>query len=160
MKTLADFSFNTLDELSVNRSDLSEKLVSNEEINKTEVGIDDTATSNPLFVPDSFEISSASFVLLKESKQLTLKRTQAITDLHIMDDYSPVTFESTFHSKPESDLLEDHSQVDYIEENKLVITGINVRAAKINKLIEILIESFGKQLLYRRFKFNILNRTD
>ena len=104
---------------------------------------DESITLLSLFLPDSSESSSACSVQLKDSRQLTLKRTQAIPDLHNMDDYSPVTFDSTFHLKSDSDPIEDHSKLDMIEESKVIIPGIKVRAAKLNKLVDILIESFG-----------------
>jgi hypothetical protein len=61
-----------------------------------------------------------------------------------MDDYSPVTFDSSLNAKPDEVDHQDNSQLDYIEEAKEVISGIKVRAAKLPKLIEILINSFGE----------------
>jgi hypothetical protein len=75
---------------------------------------------------------------LRESP--SLKRTPAISDLHNMNEDSPVTCKSL----KSEDSIENHSvSDDYIEETKVIIPGIKVRAAKITKLVEILIESFG-----------------
>lgn len=85
-----------------------------------------------------------------------LKRTHAITDLHSMDDYSPVTFESSASLKSEQTEDNSTSQTFYIEEPNEVIKGIKVRAANLPKLIEILVESFGKYLLIvNKFLFSI-----
>ena len=78
---------------------------------------------------------------LRESPPL--KRTHAITDLHSMDDYSPVTFESSTSLKSEQTDENSSAQVFHIEESKEVIKGIKVRAANLPKLIEILVESFS-----------------
>lgn len=70
----------------------------------------------------------------------SLKRTPAISDLHNMNEDSPVTCKSL----KSEDSIDNHSvSDDYIEETKVIIPGIKVRAAKITKLVEILIESFG-----------------
>lgn len=63
-----------------------------------------------------------------------LKRSHAIEDMQAMDDYSPVTYDASINSNVEL----------ILEDDKLVIQGIKVRAAKISKLIQILIHSFGK----------------
>lgn len=63
-----------------------------------------------------------------------------------MDDYSPVTFNSSLDSKldePDEPQNTANSSVDYIEESKFVVNGIKVRAAKLPKLVKILVESFG-----------------
>lgn len=62
-----------------------------------------------------------------------LKRSHAIIDIKAMDDLSPVTYETSINSN-----------TDWIEEDKIVISGIKVRAAKVPKLVQILIESFGE----------------
>ena len=62
-----------------------------------------------------------------------LKRSHAIEDIQAMDDYSPVTYETSITTNADS----------ILEEDKLVIPGIKVRAGKIPKLIHILIQSFG-----------------
>lgn len=77
-----------------------------------------------------------------------LKRTHAITDLHSMDDYSPVTFESPASLKSEQNEDNSTSHIFYIEEPNEVIKGIRVRAANLPKLIEILVESFGKYSIF------------
>ena len=65
-----------------------------------------------------------------------LKRSHAIQDIQAMDDYSPVTYETSLNTN-----------TDFIlEEDKLVVHGIKIRAGKIQKLIQILIESFGKSM--------------
>jgi hypothetical protein len=62
-----------------------------------------------------------------------LKRSHAIQDIQAMDDYSPVTYETSICTN-----------ADWIlEEDKFVVQGIKVRAAKIPKLLLVLIESFG-----------------
>jgi hypothetical protein len=97
--------------------------------------------------------SQCSNTSVKES--LPLKRTQAIPDLHNMDDFSPVTFESSVLGGPINKLFVDdnnlceidqqpNSKFDYIEETKVIVPGIKVRAAKLSKLIGILIESFDE----------------
>ncbi len=50
---------------------------------------------------------------------------------------------STNRSTDDSNMEHSSLAIDYIEENKVIIPGIHVRAAKLSKLIEILIESFG-----------------
>jgi hypothetical protein len=62
-----------------------------------------------------------------------LKRSHAIEDIQAMDDYSPVTYETSICTNADS----------ILEEDKFVIPGIKIRAAKIPKLIHILIQSFG-----------------
>lgn len=62
-----------------------------------------------------------------------LKRASGVIDIQAMDDDSPVTYETSLHSK-----------IDYIEDDKPIVAGIKVRAATIPKLIQILVDSFGK----------------
>ena len=91
-----------------------------------------------------------------------------------MDDFSPVTFESSLglsnttpssattikppppqyhpHHHHQQQHLQQQQSEDtlldnnaYIEETKVIIPGIKVRAAKLDKLIEILIESFDEE---------------
>lgn len=93
----------------------------------------------------SFEINEKpNYHLVRESPPL--KRTHAITDLHSMDDYSPVTFASSTSLKSEQTEDNSTSQTFFTEEPNEVIKGIKVRAANLPKLIEILVESFGKLL--------------
>ena len=72
-----------------------------------------------------------------------------------MDDFSPVTFESSVIGGPTNKQLVDdsnlceidqqpNSKFDYIEETKVIVPGIKVRAAKLSKLLGILIESFDE----------------
>lgn len=67
-----------------------------------------------------------------------------------MDDQSPVTFDSYSNTKLD-EVDQESAQLDYIEESKEIMPGIKVRAGKLPKLIEILIDSFGK--LSQKFKF-------
>ncbi|RNA18762.1 ras guanyl-releasing 3-like isoform X1, partial [Brachionus plicatilis] len=91
----------------------------------------------------SFEINEKpNYHLVRESPPL--KRTHAITDLHSMDDYSPVTFASSTSLKSEQTEDNSTSQTFFTEEPNEVIKGIKVRAANLPKLIEILVESFDE----------------
>ena len=94
-----------------------------------------------------------------------LKRTQGFTDLPNIDDFSPVTFFRSVQSnqpqqqplqseqeppKQESlavvqrDTADDSNSSCYLEEKKVVIPGIKVRAAKVSKLVQIFMDSFDK----------------
>lgn len=108
----------------------------------------------------SFEINekpvghSAAFSPSQKPRESPLlKRTHAITDLHSMDDFSPVTFESSTSLKSEQTEDNSTSQTSFIEEPNEVIKGIHVRAANLPKLIEILVESFSKILKKKNFNF-------
>jgi len=127
----------------------------------TNTNITDTDQALSSAVISQCSTTSAS-ALLAVKESLSLKRTQAIPDLHNMDDFSPVTFESStlgalnkllLQSPPQlfvddNNLSEveqqPNSKLDYIEETKVIVPGIKVRAAKLSKLIEILIESFDE----------------
>ncbi len=41
---------------------------------------------------------------------------------------------------------DDNINLGYIEEKKIFVKGIKVRAAKISKLVQILMDSFGKNI--------------
>lgn len=97
--------------------------------------------------------SSSNFCVPPMSESPPLKRTHAIPDLHSMDDYSPVTFETSLSIK--SDDVEDSPKFDLIEETKEVINGIKVRASKLPNLIETLVDSFGKIVLLSKFQVSI-----
>lgn len=103
-----------------------------------------------------------------------LKRTQAFTDLPNIDDLSTVTFLKPVNNKPQSeqqtqngkekagqklksdlstqenlplvmgDTVDDTNSSCYIEEKKVIISGIKVRAAKVSKLVQIFMDSFDK----------------
>ena len=122
-----------------------------------------TEDSNSAFSVCSTTSTSTTSSLSAVKESLPLKRTQAIPDLHTMDDFSPVTFESSLvncllnkqqlqtsssiATTVDDSLTEDthqNAQVDYIEETKIIIPGIKVRAAKLSKLIQILVESFDE----------------
>jgi hypothetical protein len=150
---------------------------------------------------DSGILSTTSIALAATSAKESppLKRTHAITDLHQLDDFSPVTFDMPASLKSEegavvaasvhplsivpqhvaySGVLDPATistvstsgsiagsvvsssttietsmnnssgtiamvKADSIEETKVVIVGINVRAAKLPKLVETLVMSFG-----------------
>ena len=64
-----------------------------------------------------------------------LKRASGVIDIQAMDDDSPVTYETSCL----------HSKIDYIEDDKPIIAGIKVRAATVPKLVQILVDSFGKR---------------
>ena len=89
---------------------------------------------------------------MKDSVQITLKRTQAIPDLHSMNDYSESPLNETSSSPstkldtPIVDSLPSSKSIDFIEENKVLMDGINVRAADLAKLIQFLIDSFGSYI--------------
>ena len=72
--------------------------------------------------------------------------------LNTMQDSSQISFNNKINNNVKSDEshLDNSSSftIDYIQENKTIINGIHVRAAKLSKLIEILIESFGKLFNY------------
>jgi hypothetical protein len=138
MKTLADVSIDLLHENLQANTDNNDKLI--------EDACWDTYNDQANTSLYSSSSSTSSVPAVKESPPL--RRTQAIPDLHIMDDFSPVTFETQLNLKPDDNTIsEDQSKVDYIEENKVIIPGIKVRAAKLPKLIQILVESFGNYIL-------------
>lgn len=104
-----------------------------------------------------------------------LKRTQAFTDLPNIDDLSTVTFLKPVNNQPQSeqqtqnekekteqkpksdlstqenlpvvmrDTVDDTNSSCYIEEKKVIISGIKVRAAKVSKLVQIFMDSFDKK---------------
>ena len=88
---------------------------------------------------------------IESPTSLKLKRSQAFSDLPNMDELSSVTFvgsviSTTCTNKCDSpcreDINDDSNHVSYVEEKKFVIKGIKVRAAKISKLVQILLDSF------------------
>ncbi len=100
-----------------------------------------------------------------------LKRSQAFTDLPNMDEFSSVTFTSSListdlsksdspyreDSQIQPDLTDDSNHVNYVEEKKFIIKGIKVRAAKISKLVQILLDSFGKLNQFEHLFFDCFN---
>ena len=119
--------------------------------------IEATAIENNLFVKTNNHtttITTTTVTILSNSNSTIsndasnnadfqkLKRSHAIQDIQAMDDYSPVTYETSISSN-----------CDFIlEEDKIVIQGIKIRAAKIPKLILILIDSFGMKFDSRMFQ--------
>jgi hypothetical protein len=128
--------FNTNSDSS-SSSNINENIAINTNIKQDEVQDNNNQVS-------SSSSSSLLSVQLKDSP--TLKRTHAIPDIHRMDDFSPVTFtlSNQFNKIDENDDNSTNIVEDYIEENKIVISGIKVRAAKLDRLLRILTESFGK----------------
>ena len=91
---------------------------------------------------------------IESPTSLKLRRTQAITNLSSMDEFTPVAFMSAHNSATanKSDTqtclkMNEINSLGYVEEKKIVIHGIKVRAAKISKLVQILMDSFGKHHL-------------
>ncbi|CAF0741229.1 unnamed protein product [Didymodactylos carnosus] len=106
--------------------------------------------------------NSASVITTAPFQRTMIKRSQAIPNIQDMDENSPVTFEielehhrkkqmnnelqnRTICPDDESDNRSESSEKlpEYIEEEKPVVSGINVKAATINRLLRILIDSFN-----------------
>lgn len=115
-------------------------------------------------IPKNAELTVNEMSELPKSESpnsLKLKRSQGFTDLPNMDELSSVTFPGSILSASSSkcdspchedshiqlDASDDSNHVSYVEEKKFVIKGIKVRAAKISKLVQILLDSFGKCFL-------------
>ncbi len=121
------------------------------------IGDENDIDTTSLLVP---LVSDQALGALDSPASLKLKRSQAFTDLPTMDDFtSPATFRR--HSNQKSSVnnssnntnnninaieasLDDSNHVAaYIEEKKVVVPGIKVRAAKVSKLVQILMDSFN-----------------
>ena len=154
MKSLDDLQLQTIDQTSnsnnINNNNKSiEAKISNANNFKQSL----SSTSDGTNENNIEDESSMLTVVIKDSQAtpVSLKRTQAITDLHKMNtDYSNELVDNSIDSKddsldtPTTQDSQTSKSIDYIEENKVLMEGINIRAATLPKLLEILIESFGK----------------
>ncbi|CAF0878516.1 unnamed protein product [Didymodactylos carnosus] len=120
--------------------------------------------SEPYACHASFNVNSTNTIVAPTApfQRTMIKRSQAIPNIQDMDENSPVTFEIdlepirkkqiknelqnyTIWADDESDNRSESSEKppEYIEEDKPVVLGIYVKAATINRLLRILIDSFN-----------------
>ena len=99
--------------------------------------------------------SSLLSVCMKDVVHVSLKRNQAIPDLHNMNDLSESCIlndtsnaSSSKLATPVIDNMPTSKTINYIEESKVLMEGINVRAADLTKLVQILIDSFGMYIIF------------
>lgn len=89
------------------------------------------------------KITSMLSVQMQQKEPICLKRAQAISDLHSMNEYSDL-IDIANDSKLDTPTIDSQSKsIDFIEENKVLLDGVNVRAADLPRLLQILIDSFG-----------------
>lgn len=166
MKSFDDLQSQTIEQTLLNSKHLDSKINANslkQSFSSTSDGTSETTLGEESTVS---KMSSMLTVSVKDSslssQTASLKRTQAITDLHNMNEYNHVLIDITSDTKEESQLdtstIDSHSSnksIEYIEESKVLMEGIHVRAACLPKLLQILIDSFGKLNFY--FKTKIQN---
>jgi hypothetical protein len=118
----------------------------NDETNNNMLSLYSSTSSSSSTVPNTATLLSSTLMAAKdESPPLKRATKTSICDDLNMANYNSSCDNQNRNSKIDESNLESSSlSIDYIEENKIIINGINVRAAKLSKLIEILIESFGK----------------
>jgi hypothetical protein len=92
---------------------------------------------------------------MKDSVQVSLKRAQGIPDLHNMNTLSDSCIlndtsneSSSKLDNPITDNMSSSKSINYIEESKILMDGINVRAADLTNLVQILIDSFGMYIVF------------
>ncbi len=163
--------FSSIEDL--NRGDLSELLLIGTKKRKNPYGFmsqtEIRTTGKHLPIDDNSDIDTTSLLIPLVSEQalgvldspasLKLRRSYAFTDLPTMGDFdTPLTFRKQKNNPKNTNntkiinnnnntietCLDDSNHItSYIEEKKVVVSGIKVRAAKISKLVQILMDSFN-----------------
>jgi hypothetical protein len=140
-----NFSINSNSNNRERLGSIEENLYLNDDTNNNMLSLYSSSSSSSSTVPNTATLLSSTLMTAKdESPPLKRANKTTICDDINMANYSSCDNQNRNSKIDESNLESSSLSIDYIEENKTIINGINVRAAKLSKLIEILIESFGK----------------